>query len=215
MGSIVGDYFVPLFFVAGTLAMWFLAYRFWSAKGAVFKNFGIGLALYGLAFAVWSLAVFFKTNIEALTSLGVVPFAIAHLFFLTASTEKVKASKRTFLLFLGIAYLVVLFLLRTIVYPSDPGFSDDGLFYFNAQPPVIMLYVIAFAGSLLPAINVASREIKDKLLRNVSQFGFTVLSIGGIILVTSVDDNLQTINGWVMGLTYVTLLAVYATKKVK
>ena len=215
MGNVVGDYFVPLFFVTGAAAMWFLAYRFMSAKDAVFRHFGTGLALYGVAFAIWSIAVLAKpTNLEALTTLGVIPFAAAHLFYLMASTEKVKASNRSLVIFGGITYLVALFLLRTFVYPSHPGFSENGLFYFHAQPPVIALYIGAFAASLLPAINAVCQAMKDKQLKLISQIGFTVAAIGGIVLVTSYDDNLQTINGWIMGITYLALLTTFAKKKV-
>lgn len=216
MGNIVGDYLVPLFFVVGTGAMWFLASRFLSAKGATFRHFGTGLALYGAAFAVWGLAVLVKpADLDAMTTVGVIPFALAHLFFLMACTEKTKASTRSLILLGGLGYLAALFLIRTFIYPSAPGFSENGLFYFNAQPPVIALYILAFAASLLPAINAVTQQMKDKVLKNVSQIGFTIAAIGGIVLVTSVDDSLQTINGWVTGLTYVVLLAVYATHKVK
>ena len=215
MGSIVGEYLVPLFFVAGTGAMWFLAYKFWSAKAALFKHFGAGLALYGLGFAAWSVAVFTKSDVDLWTTIGVIPFAIANFFFLMAATEKMKASARTLVLFGGVAYLVALFFLRTFVYPSSPGFSDEGLFYFHAQPPVIALYILAFTLSLLPAINAVSQALKDKTLRIVSQVAFTILAVGGIILVTSYDDDLQTINGWVMGITWIVVLIAYSTKRVK
>lgn len=215
MDSMVGDYLVPLFFVAGTAAMWFLAYKFWSAKGALFKHFGAGLALYGLGFAAWSVTVFTKSDIELWTTLGVIPFATAHIFFLMAATEKLKTSARTLVLCAGVGYLVALFFLRTFVFPSSPSFSDDGLFYFHAQPAVIALYILAFTLSLLPAITAVSQALKDKTLRIVSQVAFTILAVGGIILVTSYDDDLQTINGWVMGITWIVVLATYATKRIK
>lgn len=216
MGNIVGDVFVPLFFAAGTGAMWFLAYRFMSVKGAVFRHFGTGLALYGAAFAIWTLVVLTKpADLDTLTTFGVVPFAVAHLFFLMAATEKVKAASRSMILLAGLGYLVVLFLIRTFIYPSAPGFSENGLFYFNAQPLVVVLYILAFTLSLLPAITAVTQQMKDKVLKNISQVAFTIAAIGGIVLVTSVDDELQTINGWVTGATYFVLLAVYATRRVK
>lgn len=215
MGNVVGDYLVPLFFIMGTGAMWFLAYRFWSVKGAIFRHFATGLALYGVAFGIWSVLVLTKPeDIGALTTLGVIPFAIAHLFFLMSSTEKFKAKSRSLILFSGIAYLAVMFLFR-VVYPSNPGFSENGLFYFNAQPPVVALYIGAFAASLVPAIYAVSQKMKDDSLKYITQIGFTIAAIGGIVLVTSVDDNLQTINGWVMGLTYTVLLGAFATKRIK
>ena len=215
VSNYIGDYLVPLFFVSGAGALWFLAYKFISAKKSEFRNFGTGLALYGLAFAVWGLVVLNKpADLGPLTTLGAVPFLFAHLFFLLAVTNKMKASNKSTVLAGGLAYLVALFALRTFVYPSAPSFSTKGLFYFHAQPVIIALYVVAFAASLLPAINTVSRLIKDKQLRFISQTGFTAAAIGGIILVTSYDDNLQTINGYIMGLTYISLVVAFARKKI-
>jgi hypothetical protein len=213
--NFIGNYMVPLFFIAGTVAMWFLAYKYLTAKGTTFKNFGTGLLLYGLGFGAWGIGVLTKDNVDFWTLVGVIPFAAAHLFYLMAATEKVKASVRSLLLFGAAAYLVVLFLIRTLVYESSPGFSDGGLFYFNAHPTVIMMYILAFALTLLPAIDVVSQKLKDKTLRVVSQVGFTILAVGGIILVSSYDDNLQTLNGWVMGATWIVVIAAYSTKRVK
>jgi hypothetical protein len=207
---------VPLFFVVGTLAILFLASKFLSQKNSVFRNFGIGLALYGVAFAIWSVAVVTKpTNLDAITTIGVVPFAAAHLFYLMVGTEKLKASSRSLVMMLGVGYLAILLVLRAFVYTSHPAFSAKGLFYFHADPAIIALYIGAFAASLLPAINIVSQQIKDKTLRFVTQFGFTTLAIGGIVLLTSYDDTLQTINGWIMGTAFVMLLTVYSTRKLK
>ena len=216
MGNVLGDYMVPLFFVAGSGAMLFLAYRFRSADDKVFKNFGNGLALYGLAFAIWTLAVLTKpTDLDTITTLGVIPFAAAHIFFLMVATHKMKAASRSTLVMGGIAYLVLLFLLKLFVYPSNPGFSANGLFYFHAQPPLVALYIGAFGLTLIPAIYAVGEKLKDVTLRYIVQAMFTIAAIGGIILVTSVDDNLQTINGWVMGVTYFILLTTLATKRIK
>ena len=215
MNNVVGSYFVPLFFICGAGALWFLAYRFISAKKAEFRNFGIGLALYGMAFAIWAVVVLIKpADLGPLTTVGAVPFMSAHIFFLLAATNKLKAANKSLILAGGLAYLVVLFVLRTFVYPSDPSFSSKGLFYFHTQPPIIALYIIAFAATLLPAITTVSQLIKDKRLRSISQIGFTAAAVGGIVLVTSYDDNLQTLNGYIMGVTYIVLLTAFARKKI-
>ena len=216
MNNFIGDYMVPLYFIIGSLAILFLSYKFLSQKAPVFRNFGIGLLLTGVAFAVWSVAVLTKPdNLETITTVGVVPFGAALLFFLMAGTQKLKAANRSLVMFLGLAYLGVLLILRVFVYQSHPGFSAKGLFYFHADPAIVALYIGAFAASILPAINAVSQQIKDKTLKFVTQLGFTVLAIGGIVLLTSYDDNLQTINGWIMGLTFVLLLSVYSMKEVK
>jgi hypothetical protein len=216
MSSFIGDYMVPLYFVVGCIAVLFLGYKFLSSKLPVFRNFGIGLLLTGAAFAVWSVAVITKPdNLETITTVGVVPFGAGLLFFLMAGTQKLKAANRSLVMFLGLGYLAILLLLRTFVYESHPGFSENGLFYFHAEPEIIAMYIGAFAAAILPAINAASQQMKDKTLKYVSQLGFTILAIGGIVLLTSYDDNLQTINGWIMGIAFVVLLSVYSMKEVK
>lgn len=216
MSNVVGDVFVPLFFVAGSISTLFLAYKFVSEKAAVYRNFGLGLLFLGLAFAVWTVVVLTKPdNLENLTTIGAIPFAVSFLFFLMAGTTKLKASQKSLVMFGGLGYLAVLLLLRTFVYESHPSFSDKGLFYFHADPTIIALYIVGFATALLPAINAVSQQIKDKSLRFVTQTAFTTLAIGGIVLVTSYDDTLQTINGWFLGIAFLTLLAVYSTKKLK
>lgn len=215
MNSILGDYLVPLFFVVGTAAMWFMAYKFWSAKGSIYKNFGAGLALYGLGFAVWSVAVFTKSNVDLWTTIGVIPFASAHLFYLMAATGKARSSTRSLILLAGVAYLISLFFIRTFIYQSSPGFSNNGLFYFNAQSPVVAMYILAFTLSVFPAISAVSQQLKDSTLRIVMQVCFPILLVGGIILVASYDDDLQTINGWVTGITWAVVVTVFAQKRIK
>lgn len=216
MEDFVGHYMVPSFFVVGTLAILFLASKFISQKDSILRNFGIGLALYGAAFAIWAVAVVTKpADLATITTIGVIPFAVAHLFYLMVGTEKLKASSRSLVMMLGVGYLAILLVLRAFVYQSHPAFSAKGLFYFHADPVIIALYIGAFSASLLPAINIVSQRIKDKTLKFITQFGFTTLTIGGIVLVTSYDDTLQTINGWVMGTTFVLLLTAYSTRKLK
>jgi heme/copper-type cytochrome/quinol oxidase subunit 4 len=214
--NFIGDVMVPAYFVVGSLAVLYLAYKFLNGKGPVFRNFGVGLLLTAVAFAVWALAVITKpADLDAITTIGVVPFAVGLLFFLMAGTQKLKAANRSIVMMIGLGYLAVLLFLRAFVYQSHPAFSAKGLFYFHAKPAIIALYIGAFAAALLPAINAVSQQMKDKSLRAVTQLGFTILAIGGIVLVTSYDDSLQTINGWVMGLTFVALLSVYSMKEVK
>jgi heme/copper-type cytochrome/quinol oxidase subunit 4 len=207
---------VPAYFIVGTLAVLFMAYKFLQNKAPVYRSFGIGLLLTALAFAVWAVAVITKpSDLDTITTIGVVPLAFGLLFFLMAGTQKLKPANRSLVMTLGLAYLVLVLFLRTFIYKSHPGFSARGLFYFHAKPQIIALYIGAFAAALLPAINAVSQKMKDKTLKEVSQLGFTILVLGGIVLITSYDDALQIINGWVMGITFVVLLGVYSTKEVK
>lgn len=216
MNDFLGHYMVPLYFIIGTLAILFLAYKFLSQKALVFRNFGVGLLISGVAFAVWTAVVIIKpNNLEVFTTIGALPFAVGFLFFLMAGTHKLKAANKSLVLLAGVGYLLILLFLRTLVYKSHPAFSSNGLFYFHAEPAIIALYIGAFGAALLPAINVVSQQLKDKTLRFITQFGFTILAVGGIVMLTSFSDTLQTINGWVMGVAFLLLVVAYATKEVK
>lgn len=214
--KLVGDVFVPLFFVSGAVASFFLAYRLLQAKkNAVLRLFGQAMMAFGAAFAIWSVVIFTKTNVELITTLGVAPFVVGLLLSLMASVQKLPKASQSALFLGALAYFGGLFVLRLFVFPSTPGFSENGLFYFHAEPAIVAMYIGAFAAALLPAINAVASQLKDKVLRGITRLCFTVLAIGGIVLVTSLDDSLQTINGWVMGLSFITLVVAYAVKKVR
>jgi hypothetical protein len=103
MGNFIGDTMVPLFFVLGSLAVLFLSYKFLVAKGTTFRNFGLGLLLTGAAFAVWAIAVVAKPdNLDTITTVGVMPFAVGLLFFLMAGTQKLKAANRSLVMLIGL-----------------------------------------------------------------------------------------------------------------
>lgn len=216
MDNLVGDLFVPLFFISGALVMWFLAYKFMTAKGAVFKNFGAALLLYGLAFAIWSVLIITKPlDLQPLTTAGILPFAFAHLFLLRASIDKLKKANQTLVMLLGIVYLLAMFAVKYFWFPSDPSFSSNGLFYFNAQPPLMAFYIGVFAFALFPAIFAVAENMKDKVLRYVFQIGWTIAAIGGVILVTNFNDDLQTINGWLMAVAFLIMFITFSARKVR
>lgn len=214
MNTIAGDVLVPAFFVSGTLAMFYLAWRFMAQKAPVYRSFGKGLLLYGLAFAVWSALVISKpASLEPYTTIGAVPFVLAHLFYLQAAADKLSVSKKSTVYLLAAAYVAVLFVLRTVVYRSEPSFSANGLFYFNAKPVVIAMYIGAFSASLLPAVSVMATRIKDETTRILIRTGFTTLALCAVVLVTSLDDSLQVINGWVMTSAFILVILAVAGKK--
>ncbi len=216
MNEAIGDLLVPLYFILGSLSILFLAYKFLTQKASAYKNFGLGLLLYGTAFAIWAVIVLTKPDdIATWTTIGAIPFGFAHLFYLMAAADKLAVSKKS-MLFLGAgAYLAVLFIFRTFLYESNPGFSEEGLFYFNPDPVVVALYIGAFAGSVLPAINTVATKMKDKTLSFLTRLGFTTLTIGSVVLVTSHDDTLQLINGFIMGAAFLLLVSTYARRPIK
>lgn len=216
MSDAVGDFLVPLYFILGSLSILYLSYKLLSQKATVYKNFGLGMLLYGVAFAIWSAVVIIKPDdIGTWTTIGAIPFGLSHIFYLMSASDKLDAGKKSMLFLAAGAYLSALFILRTFLYESNPGFSENGLFYFNADPSVVALYIGAFAGSLLPAINSISTRMKDKTLSFITRLGFTTLTMGSIVLVTSYDDTLQLINGWIMGAAFLLLVYTYARRPIK
>lgn len=214
--SLTGDVLVPAYFIATSLVIAFLSYKFLSKKTATFKFFGIGLAFFAVAFAIWSAVVLTKpTDLETFTTLGVLPFSVGLYFFLMAGTSKLKASNRSLAMMLGVGYLALMLFLRTFVYQSAPAFSENGLFYFHADPVIVALYIGAFAAALFPATNAVSQQIKDGTLKFVTQLALTMLIIGGVVMLTSFDDTLQLINGYVMAVALAALLVAYSTKELK
>lgn len=214
--DLISNLLVPAYFIGTSLSILFLSYKFFSKKNATFQNFAIGLALFAAAFAIWSVVVITKPdNLELFTTIGVIPFTAGLLFFLIAGTSKLKASKRSLATTLAVGYLGLMLFLRMFVYQSMPAFSENGLFYFRADPVIVALYIGAFAAALFPATNAVCQQIKDGTLKFVTQLGLTILIIGGVVMLTSFDDTLQLINGYVMAGALAALLVVYSTRQLK
>lgn len=198
--------FVALFFLHTTLATFLLGFKFRSRADQVFKNFGLALILNGFAFVVWSVAVLMKPdNLEAWVTVGVIFFAAALVYFLAAGTQHVDPATRQSIMIAGVVGAVILFFLRTFVYPSQPGFSPEGLFFFNPHPIVQALYIFGISLTALPAINALASKFGKIHYAHLVQYGFTALVVGSVILVSSVNTTLLYLNGWVMGIVYLVL----------
>ena len=198
------------FFIAGTVIMAFLRWRFASNPAPVFRNFGAGLACFSAAFAIWSVIVWIQPqDLRLWTALGVAAFLPGYLFFLRSATQDWRPRNRILLLGGALIYLAALFIARTFVAPSEPAFSERGLFYFNAKPIVLLLYVISFVGAAIPAIHAVSRSISVPWLSRATMICFNLIVVCGVILLTSYDDDLQTYNGYLMGTSFLALLAIY------
>lgn len=207
MDNTSSNILVPLFFIHATLGVAILAWWFLSKKQLILKNFGWGLLGYTLGLAAWTILVITKpTDMKPLILIGVVPFLSAHIAYAKAASEKL-AIKASTLMGLVVALIVVIFVYRTFLYPSEPYFSDKGYLYFGLAPAVVALYIAIFSVSFLPAIRSVSAVIKDQSVKSVMAIGFTTLYINSIILVSSKDNTLQLINGVVMSLALLTLWA--------
>ncbi len=208
------NFLVVAFFALGTLMSAFLAWRFSADTAPVFRRFGIALAFTSVALAVWSAIVWIHPqNLHLWASIGTAMFMPAFFFFLSSATESWDDKNRTIVLAIAATALIVLFILRTFVVPSEPGFSDRGLFYFNAQPIALVVYVFSFAGTALPAVYVISNNITDRLTARVTMISFNIIVLCSTILLTSYHDDLQVVNAILMGAGFITLVLTYLRKK--
>ena len=196
---------VVLFFVHTTVATFILGWKFYSQNDAVIKKFGIGLLLNGMAFAVWSAAVLLNPDdLETWTKAGAVFFVGTLYFFLVAGTNDLEAKLRGKAMGGGILLLVLLVVLRGFFYPSEPYFSEAGLFYFNIHPIPNALYIAALTFAGFPAFSAVANRMSAGYALLVKA-GFTALAIGSIILLVSFDEGLLYIDGWVLGISYLVL----------
>ena len=208
------NYGVVAFFIVGTIVLVFLGWRFAFSPAPVFRQFGIGLACAAAAFAMWSAIVWIRPeNLHLWTSVGVALFLPGYLFFLNAATHNWVPRNRNLALGIAGVYLLVLFVLRTFIAPSEPAFSERGLFYFNTQPLVLLLYIVSFVGAVMPAVYAVSRDITVPWLSRATLVCFNLVIVCGVILLTSYDDDLQTYNGFLMGIAFLSLFVVYLRRK--
>ena len=208
------NYMVVGFFIIGTIILAFLGWRFASSPTPVFRRFGMGLACFSAGFAVWTAIVWIHPeNLNLWTAVGVALFMPGYLFFLSAATSNWLPRNQQLVLVLAGAYLVALFVVRTFVAPSEPGFSERGLFYFNAQPLVLLLYIVTFVGALMPAGYVVSRNIAVPWLSRATLICFNLVILCGVVLLTSYDDELQAYNGYLMGVGFLSLFLIYLRRQ--
>ena len=197
--------YVLIFFLHNVLATLLLGIKFRSRDDPVLKNFGVGLILNSIAFAVWSAAVFMRpANLELYITVGVLFFIASLVTFLVAGTQNIAEHDRRSLLVFGVIVAVVLFWIRTFVYPSEPGFSAEGLFFFNPHPIVQVIYIFGLAITVLPAIDALASRFRDGYAMLV-HYGFIVQVMAGVILLTSTNPLVLYIDGWVIGIVYLLL----------
>ncbi len=214
INSVSPNYGVVAFFAAGAVMVAFLAWRFISASPQQLRLFGFGLACLSAAFAIWTFVVWNRPDSLTLwTALGLVAFLPGYFFFMRTATYNWTQKNRNIVLAIAGVYLIVLFVLRTFVYPSEPGFSERGLFYFNAHPLVLLLYVFSFASALMPAVYSVSQSISLRWLARTTLVCFNLAIVCGVVLLTSYDDDLQTYNGCLMGIAFLALIVAYLRHK--
>jgi len=195
---------VAAFFLHNVLATLFLGFKFKGQSNPTFKNFGRALILISIAFAIWTTAILFNLDLESYVTVGAAFFAAALVMLLAAGIQSLKTSQRHSIILWGSLLATALFLTRTLIYPSQPGFSPEGLFFFSPHPIIQIAYIFGLALTALPAINA----VADKLKGGVSylvRYGFIAEVMGGIILITSTATLVLYIAGWIIGITYFAL----------
>lgn len=196
---------VLLFFIQNVALTALLGYKFVSTKDSIFRNFGIALLLNSVAFAIWSLAIIQQAaDLNQYVTAGAIFFISSLVFLLLAGTQGLKAGTKTGILTTAVGAGIMLFYIRTFVYPSSPYFSPEGLFFFNLHPMVQMLYILGLSIAAFPAIEVVAAKFKNPTSYFV-RYGFIIEVVGGIILITSTNVAALNILGWIMGTTYLVL----------
>jgi len=196
---------VVLFFLHNVFATLILGFKLRGRSDSVLRNFGSALILNGVAFAVWSVAVaMMPKNLELFVAIGSLFFIVSLITFLSAGLQNVSASNRKILLLTGSVVAVVLFLIRTFIYPSEPGFSPEGLFFFNPHPVVQVIYIFILALTALPAIDALASKFTQPYASLV-RYGFIAEVMGGLILITSTNTLVLYIDGWIIGSIYLLL----------
>ena len=205
---------VFIFFLVGALSLAFVAYRYFSGKAHAFRMFGAGLALLAVAFGVWSVIIATNpSDLHPLTTAGVIPFGLANLFFVAAGTSDFGPRARGILLTVAAVVLAGLFVARTFVWPSEPSFSKEGLFYFNANPVAILLYVVVFAGALMPAVHIVSLHTGARQTAIFTRLFFNLVTLSAVVLlVVENNDELQNLNGYVLLAGLIGLVVTHSRK---
>lgn len=193
---------VVSFFLHNVLATLILGFKFRGRSDPVLKNFGLALILNGIAFAIWSAAVVTRPqNLELFITIGTLFFIASLVTLLSAGLQNIGESNRRTILLAGSIAAIALFLLRTFVYPSQPGFSPEGLFFFNPHPIVQVIYIFGLALAALPAVDALASKF-SKLYSSLVRYGFIAEVMGGLILVTSTNTLVLYIAGWIIGIVY-------------
>lgn len=209
---------VALFFLHNVVATVVLGTTFMKRKSGVIKNFGIGLLLDAVAFAIWSSAILLQpANLNSYVAIGAAFFLISLVFFARSSVH--GRSSSWVLLSTGITILTVgiLYYLRSYVYPAAPSISSDGYFFFNLQPIVQVVYLFVLGFVLFPAISRLSNLFSRKY-SNLLRYGLIAQVIGGMILITSTEAGIMSesalfVTGLVMGIAYLLLWATFGLSK--
>jgi hypothetical protein len=205
---------VLFFFVHNVLATLLLGGRFALKRDRTFKYFGIALLLNAVAFAVWSAAVYMKaSDLDVYVTYGTLFFIVSLVFFLLSAMQNFQSKSRQMIIGLGVVLGALVLYLRAFVFPSAPGFSSEGFFFFNPHPTIQMFYIFGLILATIPAIDAVASKFKSNHYRSLFRFGFLAEVAGAIVLLTSSIANPDTIalnaTGWIIGVVYLVLWTTF------
>lgn len=203
MDEALRSFLVPAFFTHTAAAVLVLAWWFTRNGGdrATFRYFGCGLVGYGLGLIAWSLVVIVKPDDLVPWILGgVIPFLLGNIGFAKSASAAPETVRVSPLMILTIAFIIVTFVMRTVLYESEPYISDEGLLYFGLQPVPIALYIGTIAVSFLPAIWKVVPAFASEQLRRLMAICLNAFFICAIVLVSASEHSLLVINGFVLSI---------------
>jgi hypothetical protein len=196
---------VSLFFLHTVFATLALGLKFFNREDRVFRLFGIALLFDAAAFAAWGYGLIVSPeNLLVLVTVGAVAFLVSLVFFYYVSIFRASAGSRTLLLGVAVAAVLAIFYIGRYIDPASAFISPEGLLFFNLTPLVQMLYLFALAFATIPAIDMIATKFKNPYAA-LLRYGLIAEIVGGIMLITSRDEQVLYLTGWVIGLVYVAL----------
>ena len=204
---------VLLFFVHNVVATAVIGNAFKKRMDSEVRDFGIALLLNALAFAIWTAAVIMNPGSLGLyVTIGAIPFIVSLIYMFRSGASSMSPEKRSSLTMVVAVLAVLIFIVRTYVFPSEPMFSAEGLFFFNLHPVVQVLYIFALSLAAFPAIGAVAAKLNTKYA-SLMKYGLGAEVAGGIILITTTDVLALNITGWVIGIVYLVLWTTVAFRK--
>lgn len=202
---------VILFFALATISSVISGFFIYNkVKGSkICNSFGIALTLTGIAFAVWSYTIITKpiSALNSFVSLGLFIMLIAVLYYAISASRNLPKGQNTLLVATTAIFSIIIIIAR-FFYPSEPYFSENGLFFFNPQPIILFLELILLGSTILPAILELKKEISktDKTTSMITTSSLIVALLGTFILLTTLNEDLLFLIGWVIGIAFLFLL---------
>lgn len=202
------NYMVAVFFLFVTACLLIsgalLPRRVASRAG---QHFGGGLIATGLAFAIWSYAVIgqMEAELSMFVWAGLIVLMLGTLLFASAATADRGQTAQEMAVLVTFIFAVILAVVR-LTYPSAPGFSEQGLFFFNPHPVVQFLEILLLSATILPAALVVSRHFRQPFPGQVFLTSLVAIHLGALVLITSIDETLLWLIGWELGVASLLLV---------